>query len=61
MLRFRKRRMLSGEVLRWLFPLALGKGKAYLQAVELVFLVDILDECLEVEHGFLSHFRFLFV
>jgi hypothetical protein len=53
--------MLGGEILRRLLPLALGKAKAYLQAIELVFPVDILDEGLEVEHGFLSHFRFLFV
>ena len=53
--------MLSGEIWRRLLPLALGKAKAYLQAIELVFPVDILDKCLEVEHGFFGHFGFLFV
>jgi hypothetical protein len=53
--------MLSGEILRWLFPLALGKGKANLFAASLVLPVDILNEGLEVGQGFISHFRFLFV
>jgi hypothetical protein len=43
-----------------LLPLALGKGKMDPLTVELVFLVDILNEGLEVGQGFLGHFRFLF-
>jgi len=44
-----------------LFPFALGEAEANLFARSLVFLINILDEFLQVGRRFFGHFRFLFV
>jgi hypothetical protein len=53
--------MSSGEVLRLLFPFALGEAKMDLFAAELVFLIYIFDEGLQVGKGFIGHGAALFI